>query len=120
MVSSSDGLGLSRELDLREDRDVLLEIATGAVEGRILTAAGQPVAEAVVRVDGDDPELGTGFSGPSVRSDEQGGFALTRLAAGSYKVTVQKAGFAPAETRIEVTPGGTVETEVILKVAGGG
>jgi hypothetical protein len=49
------------------------------------------------------------------RRAEQGAFTLPRLAAGSYKMTVRKGGFAAAETRIVVTPGGTVETQVVLK-----
>ncbi len=115
VVSSPGGIGFSRALDLKQDRDIPFNIATGALTGHILTAAGQPVTDAVVAIDGDDSSLGTGFTGPSVDSDEQGSFTVRRLAAGSYRITVRKDGFAPAESRIVVTPGGTVEAEVVLK-----
>jgi hypothetical protein len=113
--SSLDGLGFSRVLDLKEDRDIPFDIATGALTGHVLTAAGQPVADAVLAIDGGDPSQGAGFSGPNAHSDEQGSFTLPHLTAGSYKITVRKEGFAPTESRIVVTPGGTVEAEVVLK-----
>ncbi len=113
--STLDGLGFSRALDLKQDRDVLFDIATGALIGHILTTAGQPVADAVVAVNNEDPSLGAGFSGPNAHSDEQGTFTLPHLAAGSYKITIRKEGFAPTESRIVVIPGGTVEAEVVLK-----
>jgi len=50
------------------------------------------------------------------RSQRRAGtFTLPHLAVGSYKITVRKDGFAPAESRIVVTPGGIVEAEVALK-----
>jgi hypothetical protein len=89
------------------------------VTGRVLSTAGTPVAGALVTVLGDDPSLGTGFQGPAVRSDDNGEIELPRLAAGSYRVKVQKEGYAPAESRIVVTPGGTVQMQVVLKERSG-
>ena len=59
-------------------------------------------------------DTGSTCTGPTVRSDKQGGFTVPRLAAGGYKIKVRKDGFAPAESRITVTPGGTAEAEVVL------
>jgi len=72
VVSSPGGLGFSRALDLKQDRDITFDIATGALTGHILTAAGQPVADAVVAIDGDDPSLGTGFHRPERRQRRAG------------------------------------------------
>lgn len=39
----------------------------------------------------------------------------SRLPAGTYRATIQAEGFAPAETRILVPPGGTVHVEIALE-----
>jgi protocatechuate 3,4-dioxygenase beta subunit len=110
-ISSRSGLSRSEELEISGDREINLEISTGSLAGEVLSAAGQPVAGALVSLEGDVP----GGAGSMLRSDEQGRFEAGRLATGSYRVTVQKAGFAAAESRVVVTPGGTVQVQVVLK-----
>ena len=114
-VAGPGGIGHSQALDLSADQAVSIEIASGSLRGQVLAATGVPVAGALISLAGENPSLNTGFQGPTVRSDEQGAFTLPRLAAGSYKLTARKEGFAAAESRIVVTPGGTVETQVVLK-----
>lgn len=115
MVLLASGLGHAQALEMNGDRDVLVEIATGVVEGRLVSPDGLPVAGAAVSLTGEDPDLKTGFQGPAVRSDDQGLFELPRVAAGTYKLTVQANGFAPAESRVVVTPGGTVHVDIALR-----
>jgi carboxypeptidase family protein len=112
------GVGHSQRLEINGDRDITVEIATGVVEGRLLSTEGLPVAGATVSLTGEDPELHTTFQGPSARSDDRGAFELPRVAAGTYKVTVRADGFAPAESRVVVTPGGTVHLDVVLMQPG--
>jgi protocatechuate 3,4-dioxygenase beta subunit len=94
------------------DRDLTIEIATGAVEGRLLSPEGLPVAGALVSLTLEEPELVS--IGPRASSDDQGAFALPGVPAGTYKLTVRADGFAPAESRVVVTPGGTVHVDLVL------
>jgi protocatechuate 3,4-dioxygenase beta subunit len=122
-VAGHGGIGFSQDLEISGDREITIEISTGAVSGQVLSAAGAPVAGALVSLfgekPGENPDLASGFQGPAVRSGEQGSFELPHLAAGSYRVKVRAEGFADAENRIVVTPGGMVRMEVVLKEAPG-
>jgi hypothetical protein len=111
-VLTFTGLLHSQTLDISGDRDLTVEIVTGAVEGRLLSPEGLPVAGASVALDaeGTDPA----FPGPRASSDDQGAFALPGVPAGTYKLTVRADGFAPAESRVVVTPGGTVHVDLVL------
>jgi hypothetical protein len=100
-------------LEISGDRDLTIEIATGAVEGRLLSPEGLPVAGAAVSLVFDNPEIP--FPGPSASSDDQGTFALPSVPAGTYKMTVRADGFTPAESRVVVTPGGTVHVDLVLR-----
>lgn len=99
-------------LEIGGDRDLVIEVATGAVEGRLLSPEGLPVAGAAVSLTGEDPERA--FLGPKASSDDQGAFALPGVPAGTYKVTVKAEGFAPAEGRVVVTPGATARVDLVL------
>jgi len=99
-------------LEISGDRDLTIEIATGAVEGRLLSPQGLPVAGAKVSLAIAEPQFG--LLGPSASSDDQGAFALPSVPAGTYKLTVRADGFAPAESRIVVTPGGTVHVDLVM------
>ena len=102
----------AQTLDVSGDRELTIEIATGAVEGRLLSAEGLPVAGASISLTTEGTEIA--FPGPSASSDDQGAFALPGVPAGTYKVTVRATGFAPAESRVVVTPGGTVHVDLVL------
>lgn len=119
VLAGPGGVGHGSDLEITGDREITLEIVTGSVTGRILSTAGTPVAGALVTALGDDPSLGTGFQGPAARSDENGEIELPHLAAGSYRITVRKEGFTPAESRVVVTPGGTVQMQIVLKERSG-
>jgi hypothetical protein len=115
LIAGHSGIGHSEEIEISEDREATFEIVTGSLSGEVLSAAGAPVAGALVALSGENPELASSFGGPTLRSDEQGHFEVSHLAAGSYRVTVQQKGYAPAENRIVITPGGAVQMQVVLK-----
>lgn len=114
LVALSTGVGHIQAVEIDGDQELTIEVQTGTLEGRLLSPEGLPVAGAVVSVTGQHPDLQAAFQGPSTRSDDQGYFELPRLAMGTYRVTAQAEGFAPAETRAVLTPGGTVRVELIL------
>ncbi|HEX5715073.1 MAG TPA: carboxypeptidase regulatory-like domain-containing protein [Thermoanaerobaculia bacterium] len=105
-----------RTLEIGGDLDVTVEISTGSVEGRILLPEGMPASGATITLAREVPELET--MGPNARaqSDGRGAFTILRVPTGTYKMTVQAEGFAPAESRVVVAPGGTVRLEIALGV----
>lgn len=111
-VMLSTGVAHVETLEIGGDRDLTIEIATGAVEGRLLSPEGLPVAGAFVSLSTEEP--GLMFRMPGASSDDQGAFALPTVPAGTYKLTVKAEGFAPAESRVVVTPGGTVHVDLLL------
>ena len=111
-VLGATGMLHGEALEISGDRDVTIEITTGAVEGRLLSPEGLPVAGATVSLTGEDPRFF--YLGPETSSDDQGAFAMPGVAAGTYKVTVKAEGFAPAEGRVVVTPGGTARVDLLL------
>lgn len=111
-VVLSTGMAHVETLEISGDRDLTIEIATGAVEGRLLSPEGLPVAGAFVSLSTEEP--GLMFTIPGASSDNQGAFALPGVPAGTYKLTVKAEGFAPAESRVVVAPGGTAHVDLLL------
>jgi hypothetical protein len=119
VVTSFGGLGYNQGVEITGDRDVTIDVATGRLSGRVVSAAdGDPIPGALVSLEGVDPDLGSTFLGPSVRTDEAGAFEIPRLAPGTYKVSIVREGFAPAEATLVVRPGGGEVMEVPLTPAG--
>jgi len=54
--------------------------------------------------------------GPSAVSDDQGQFLISRLAPGSYKVTVSYVGFSSFSTSVTVTSGQVTALNAVLQV----
>ena len=115
LVLLPSGMTHMQAVDVAGDRDLTVEIATGTVEGRLLTAEGLPVAGAAISLRSEDPEVAADFGGPAARSDEQGAFEFPRIASGSYRMTIEAQGFAPAESQIVLTPGGIVRVDLALR-----
>lgn len=114
LVALSTGVGHIQAVEIDGDQELTIEVQTGTLEGRLLSPEGLPVAGAVISLKGQNPDFQAAFQGPSTRSDDQGYFELPRLAAGTYLVTAQAEGFAPAETQVVLTPGGTARVELVL------
>lgn len=101
-------------MGLTESREILLDIATGNLRGKVTAATGEPVPDAVILVRSIHEALDLTFSGPTGRTDEAGDFEIRSLAPGTYEVEVQKRGATLSKTRAVVTSGGSAEVEVQL------
>jgi hypothetical protein len=87
--------------------------AQGAVAGRVTSAAGAPIADAVVRLashDGDDVHL--------VRTGADGGYAVDGLAAGRWRIAASAAGFVPHAEVIALAPGARAAVDFTLAPGG--
>ena len=115
LVVAEGGPVHSRTVDLASDQEVSIEIPVGTISGQVVTGDGEPVTGALISVEGSEPAFEMMFPGPRVRSNEQGAFEVPHIAAGSYLLMVEKEGFAPKETLITVTPGGTVQVQAVLE-----
>ncbi|MEM7351632.1 MAG: carboxypeptidase-like regulatory domain-containing protein [Acidobacteriota bacterium] len=102
-VSSARELLVHNEdLDLRSDRDVVVEIATASVSGSV-TADGAPLADALVALRQIQGEEASSLF--TVGTDTEGAFTLARLSGGRYRVTVRKDGYAMAEDLLDISAG---------------
>ncbi len=85
--------------------------SAGTLRGRVTDPSGAVVALATVTATGSDGKTAT------VQTDHQGNFQFTRLAPGSYNVTITAKGFAPdQEADVTVTSGQTQQLEVKLLI----
>ncbi len=118
MVMSGMGIQHMDSLELSGDRDLRIEIATGAIAGLVIDAAGgEPVAGASValeQLDGGDGSLWSrqlAFGNRS-ETDSTGRFQVPQVRQGSWRVVVTKPGFAPGEATVAVTGGSTPPVEI--------
>jgi carboxypeptidase family protein len=120
---SPDGIVASRTFQLRESQEVLIDLTTGRLRGIILSASGEPVEEVTVTVEGVLANEGrpgeATFSAASLRSGSDGSFEAPRLVAGTYRISLQKEGFAATRATVEVPPAGEGTVEIRLTPKGG-
>jgi protocatechuate 3,4-dioxygenase beta subunit len=108
-ASRQEGLGTTATVDLKGDQEVNLDFATGGLRVAVF-AGGAPVANALVRLSGPGPIFGR------VRTtDGSGSLEVPRLASGSYRVFVEKEGFARATASVEIPPGSQASVRIELK-----
>ncbi|HEX4960481.1 MAG TPA: carboxypeptidase regulatory-like domain-containing protein [Thermoanaerobaculia bacterium] len=107
--------GYGQPVDVAGDTEVTLDVPTGVLRGRVVSAAtGEPIPGAAVTIrnpGGEPPPL---LSMALVRSSEEGLFE-SRLADGTYQVQVQKDGYAPVEATAEVRSGTGTAMEIRLQ-----
>jgi hypothetical protein len=109
----------NEDLDLTADREVVVELRTAEVSGRVTGPGGRPVAGATVLLYQLLGEGGEPASLFSVVSGSEGGFRQARLAPGRYRVKVQRDGYAPFEQPLELAPGAAAELDVALTPTAG-
>lgn len=95
---------------LRAPSHTYAQAVTGAIAGRVLSTAGDPLDNVVVTA------VGNSLQGErSVTSDQRGRFLFSALPPGSYVVRIQRIGFAPLRvTGIAVVLGGTTSLGELL------
>ena len=103
---------------MKESQEIAIELMTARLSGRVSAVTGEPVEDAMVRVNAWIPELKIAFSAPGTRTGEDGRFEIPRIVAGTYRLTVSQEGFAPAELTVDVPVGGEKTLEILLKPGG--
>lgn len=120
LVHPREQLIHNAELELDADREIHLEVATAEILGAVRsTADGRPLPEAMVLLyqlgaaDGEPRSLFT------VATNAAGFFTQARLAAGRYRVRVQKEGFVAHEEELRVEQGERLALSLALAPAQG-
>lgn len=113
-----------REIEIHGDEDIVIEIQTVAVTGRVVDAIGSlPVPGASIRVSLDAEHGATTVGSWQMRdavSGDDGTFRIGEVAPGAYQLRVEKEGFAAAVLALEVAADGTsAGIEVMLERAAG-
>lgn len=97
-------------VDLSADRDVLIELQTVAVSGRVVDAADQaPIPNAQVILMAAQPDDTAPWQNSETTTDSRGVFRLRDVAEGSWKVRAVQAGYGPEEVDIQVDSGRPVD-----------
>lgn len=90
-------------VDLSDDRDVLIELQTVAVSGRVVDAEDQrPIPNAQVLLMAAQPEDTAPWQNTETTTDSRGLFRLRDVAEGSWKLRAQVSGYAPEELDVQV------------------
>ncbi len=114
IMDPARGLSEMKSVEVTGDQEIIIELATGGLRGRISAAdSGAPVGGAFIRLAGAVPSLAG--DAPGATSDGSGSFEISRISAGTYEIIVQKEGFAPYTVKVEVRPGATTPVEIRLK-----
>jgi protocatechuate 3,4-dioxygenase beta subunit len=122
-VTVQSGSAILREkLALEADREVVLELAVAAVAGRVVDSTDRaPIAGAAVRLEqpeGEERIWGLDLS--AVTTDAQGRFRLAEVAAGRWRLRVEREGYAAGNRELTVREGVDVEeVEVALEPTAG-
>ena len=77
----------------------------GGLRGRVTDANASALAGATVSIDGTTN---------SVITNSAGEFAISGLQGGAHRITVRRVGYLPANRDVTVTPGQTMETDLVL------
>lgn len=95
----------NKMIELLADREITLRLERETVAGSVSDAeSGKPVAAAVVALRHIAGEEGPEFV-IADGTDASGAFAVERVPPGHYRLTIQRAGYSPAEREIEVPDG---------------
>ncbi len=90
-------------VEVSADRDVLIELNTVAVSGRVVDAADQtPIPNAQVILMSAQPDEASPGQNSETTSDSRGIFRLRDVAEGSWKVRAVVAGYGPEEVDVQV------------------
>ena len=104
------GLRHTEEVEISGDREIVIELPTQRVSGRVLDATdSSPLEGAAVileKIEGHDGLMG--YGSPSASTDPSGAFTVSGVPEGTWRAVARKEGYAPAEATVEVRPGADV------------
>ncbi|MEE8526400.1 MAG: carboxypeptidase-like regulatory domain-containing protein [Thermoanaerobaculia bacterium] len=109
------GLQHRQQVEIFGDREIVVEISGAWISGTVRDRAdGHPIAGARLALEPAGGGLAGGatasrFRGSRAESDSNGGFRIEGVPRGSWRLSAQKSGYAPAEAPVEVSSGGAVE-----------
>jgi anti-sigma factor RsiW len=83
-------------------------VATGGLKGRVIDANDTGLAGASVSVEGTTTAVVTNTAGE---------FAISGLQGGAHRLNVRRVGYQPVNRNITVTPGQTLQTDVVLNAS---
>jgi len=110
----------NEDVDLLADRDLVVEVATAEVTGRVSDAStSAPLADAIVLL---QQVLGTQAQGSlfTVGTDSEGVFRQPRLPAGRFRLTVRADGYETAERVLDLVSGSRLDVPDISLVPAAG
>lgn len=121
LSNSREMLVHNEDIDLVQDRDVVLDLAAADVRGRVADQDGEGIFEALVRLQQMHGEaLNEPGSLITVATDASGRFHLARVSAGTYTLQVEKSGLAPWRQRLSITAGEAVgPLDIVLDATDG-
>ena len=105
----------NQDLALDADREVVVEIATARIVGEVRAASGEPLADALLRLQQLLGAAGSRGSLFTAASGLDGRFLLERLTSGRYRLSVQRDGYRPLERELEVPSSGAVDLPLVLE-----
>ncbi len=92
----------------RPDQARAEAVAAGDLRGRVIDANGNGLAAASVSVEGTTTAVVTNTAGE---------FAISGLQGGAHRISVRRVGYQPVDRDITVTPGQTLQTDVVLNAS---
>ncbi len=109
------------EVEVAADRDLLIELSTASISGRVVDATDHsPIANARVVLTAPKAQGGADGSFPSeALADSRGVFQLRGVAAGSWKVRALVADYEPAEADVQVAGAPVEGLELALRATEG-
>jgi len=116
VMDPARGLSATKSVEITGDQEVTLAVVTGGLRGRISAAGtGAPVAGALIQMERAVQEGPGMIPIPSRTSDGSGAFEALRLTAGTYRIAVEKEGFAAYTANVEIRPGGPTPVAIELR-----
>ncbi|HYO12902.1 MAG TPA: carboxypeptidase regulatory-like domain-containing protein [Thermoanaerobaculia bacterium] len=105
------GLRHVEEVEISADREIVIELPTQRVSGRVVDATdSSPVEGASIVLESSDPRESRGRPGEmGASTDPSGAFSIGNVAEGTWRVIARKEGYSPSETTVEVGSGADVD-----------
>ncbi|MEM7354418.1 MAG: carboxypeptidase-like regulatory domain-containing protein, partial [Acidobacteriota bacterium] len=114
-VSIDGDWGSVREVvELWSDRELTFHFELRRVNGRVVSAAGEPLAGASLSLRLDEGEGTIPRPGLNRSSDADGRFTFTQVRAGTYRLAASHEGFASALSMVDARDADATDLEIVL------